>query len=188
MEQRKMDIAGKRAGRLLIIKKLPGAGSKWECICECGRRCYVSRSNLTSAINNKSTGTTKSCGCLRQKPAEDVTGQKFGRLTALRLVERDVYGRPVWQFMCEYGTTTKKCIHLVKKGNVRSCGCKYPTSTWHNMPRGEPVTSRFFNSERDREWQSRDLDVFFGRRTVERPEPWANADGWDYPDLKGIDD
>lgn len=57
-----LDLTGKKFGRLTAIR--PHGSSKsggiiWECLCDCGNRCFVSRSNLGRS--------TKSCGCLSQE-------------------------------------------------------------------------------------------------------------------------
>lgn len=59
MEKRKDSIIGKRFGRLVVLKKSKTKNNKsyWECQCDCGNICVVSRSNLKG-------GVTKSCGCL----------------------------------------------------------------------------------------------------------------------------
>lgn len=51
---KRIDMAGQRFGRLLIIKGL--ARKKWECLCDCGNKTEVLRSSLV-------LGLTTSCGC-----------------------------------------------------------------------------------------------------------------------------
>jgi hypothetical protein len=53
----------------------------------------------------------------------DLTGQTFGRLTAVRLSHRDVYRSAYWLFRCECGTETVVRGHDVTRGNTNSCGC-----------------------------------------------------------------
>lgn len=62
MQKRSVDIAGKRFGRLVAVKMLPGDGGqeKWECRCDCGNTCVCMKENLRSGI-------TRSCGCLREE-------------------------------------------------------------------------------------------------------------------------
>lgn len=54
-----IDMAGRRYGRLLVIKLHHRDGSKayWECLCDCGKTTILRNCALTS-------GNTKSCGCL----------------------------------------------------------------------------------------------------------------------------
>jgi hypothetical protein len=65
----KYDIAGKRFGRLLVIKKLNDKGrGRFSCLCDCGNFTDVARNNLV-------TGNVISCGCAlkgcnRKRPYE----------------------------------------------------------------------------------------------------------------------
>ena len=53
------DLAGKRFGRLLVMREEGSSGSGgllWRCLCECGRTCVVGTKELRN-------GNTSSCGC-----------------------------------------------------------------------------------------------------------------------------
>lgn len=52
------DLAGKRFGRLLVMREegSDGSGLLWRCLCECGNACVVGTKELRS-------GNTSSCGC-----------------------------------------------------------------------------------------------------------------------------
>lgn len=52
----------------------------------------------------------------------DLTGQKFGMLTALQFVEGGE-GRTKWKFSCECGEITIKSSSDVLSGRSTSCGC-----------------------------------------------------------------
>lgn len=57
-----IDEAGKKYGKLTVSDKANGKYDQyghflWECICDCGKTCYVKGAQLRSGI-------TKSCGCL----------------------------------------------------------------------------------------------------------------------------
>lgn len=54
--------AGKRCGRLILIKQSGSRANRriWECLCDCGNTTHVISSNLR-------TGTTQSCGCLQRE-------------------------------------------------------------------------------------------------------------------------
>lgn len=56
------DRTGERFGRLVVQRKekLPGWGTRWLCLCDCGREKLVLGSNLDK-------GNTKSCGCLHDE-------------------------------------------------------------------------------------------------------------------------
>jgi hypothetical protein len=56
----------------------------------------------------------------------DLTGQKFGRLTVIKRVENNIEGRAVWLCECNCDNKTQKLVtgkHLLN-GSIVSCGCK----------------------------------------------------------------
>lgn len=58
---------------------------------------------------------------------KDITGQKFGRLTALRYLRTVVFPsgsrHQVWEFVCDCGTKIESYKNRVKRGGAKSCGC-----------------------------------------------------------------
>lgn len=62
---RKNHLAGKRFGRLTVIRRYAGASqgdhAMWECRCDCGNDAFVKTDHLTRRVES-----TKSCGCLRR--------------------------------------------------------------------------------------------------------------------------
>lgn len=87
----KMDLTNQKFGRLTakkIVRTVPGKGNIWRCECECGGEKEVPAAYLRN-------GHTRSCGCLNKEREErlDITGQRWGRLTAVRLVRyEDIEG------------------------------------------------------------------------------------------------
>lgn len=82
--------------------------------------------------------------------AIDITGIRFGRLTAVREVDRDKWNKRQWEFVCDCGTVVVHDASRVKGGNTSSCGCLHKEmmrakltthgmkrhglySTWQNM-------------------------------------------------------
>ena len=57
----------------------------------------------------------------------DLTGQRFGRLTVLSRADDVVYDNGkkyvVWSCLCDCGTATKVRAHNLTNGHVTSCGC-----------------------------------------------------------------
>lgn len=53
----------------------------------------------------------------------NLTGQKFGRLTAIRFERVDIHGKRMWLFICDCGGNSVTVGSQVKNGKVRSCGC-----------------------------------------------------------------
>lgn len=52
----------------------------------------------------------------------DIRGEKYGRLTAIRLVEKRKSGA-MWEFKCFCGNTTIARLTHVRSGKIQSCGC-----------------------------------------------------------------
>ena len=94
----------------------------WDCQCECGKTYTV----LGCSLKN---GNTRSCGCLnvesarKRKAFHDVSGQKFGRLTAISESGRNISGVITWHCHCECGNDSHVSIHALMSGHTRSCGC-----------------------------------------------------------------
>ena len=118
------DLTGQRFGMLTVTGKTDRTESGyyiWKCRCDCGRDILVNTKRLKR-------GTVTNCGCIpkttakRGPVAEDLTGQKFGRLTVIRRLEnRD--GRTCWECRCDCGNLHSATAHDLKAGKVKSCGC-----------------------------------------------------------------
>lgn len=119
-----IDLTGEKFGKLTVLKRLhysqSGHSYFWECECDCGNKIIVLGSNLKRKH-------TQSCGCynkesLKQR-TEDLTGQKYGRLTVLKRMENDKWGQSCWLCLCECGNTIMVTRGRLKNGHTTSCGC-----------------------------------------------------------------
>lgn len=125
----KMDVIGKRFGRLLVLRrKGEGRPLRYQviCMCDCGKEWSGYLYSLT-------TGYTKSCGCLnvelavaRSKGTQhhiDLKGQRFGRLLVVdrRGVTKD--RNAIWLCTCDCGEEKNVSAHALKNMNQKSCGC-----------------------------------------------------------------
>src|SRR5689334_22981373 len=63
----------------------------------------------------------------------DITGQRFGRLVAVRPTERRQSRCVVWELLCDCGNTTFKGVNNVRTGNSVSCGCVQKILSHLNM-------------------------------------------------------
>lgn len=75
------DLTGERFGKLTVLQESAQQEGMWLCQCDCGKITEVSTNNLRR-------GHTKSCGCIRGRHKEDLTGQRFGMWTVLRESEQ----------------------------------------------------------------------------------------------------
>ena len=53
----------------------------------------------------------------------DISGNRYGRLTAVELADRDRHGRIQWKFRCDCGTVKVCNPQPIKNGKTKSCGC-----------------------------------------------------------------
>lgn len=75
-------------------------------------------------------GLAKSCGCLRYKKPSglnnkkcvDITNQKFGKLTALR-IDPARKNRVFWMCQCDCGKQKSVAAKHLRIGAIKSCGC-----------------------------------------------------------------
>lgn len=128
------DVTGQKFGRLTVLRradKRPGDIKVWwVCKCDCGKDSVVKADSLLS-------GVTQSCGCLMmdvlRARREDVTGQKFGRLTAVCFDHRAPNRASYWRFKCDCGKECVCSLSHVKAGRIASCGC------YHDEVAGDAV-------------------------------------------------
>ena len=115
----RFDLTGRTFGRLTALKCVEGKRSRgiWECRCECGSMKRVSYHGLVFE-------GTKSCGCSRSiAQSKDLTGKKFGRLTAIERTGEKKGTNVVWLCRCDCGRDIKVVSSSLLSGNTQSCGC-----------------------------------------------------------------
>lgn len=118
------DLTGRKFGRLLVIRPTDlkyKYHRLYECKCDCGKTVLVKSCSLVS-------GNTKSCGCLQRENTskrfrKDITGKRFGRLTAIEPIGPKEGSGIMWKCMCDCGNeVVTSCAHLIS-GHTTSCGC-----------------------------------------------------------------
>lgn len=53
----------------------------------------------------------------------DLTGQKFGRLTAIEMTDKRKNKSVVWKCLCQCGNTCEVAAASLRAGRTKSCGC-----------------------------------------------------------------
>ena len=116
-------LTGMRFGRLIVVqstKKRNRGSIVWECRCDCGKTVFLPTNRLTK-------GETRFCGCLRRdngrSNAADLTGQRFGKLVALRPTEDRRKRSVIWECQCDCGKITFPMSSNLISGGTQSCGC-----------------------------------------------------------------
>lgn len=78
--------------------------------------------------------------------AIDITGQKFGRLIAIKYIERRDNGNTYWLFKCECGNKKIIAKGRVLSGNTKSCGCFLKEVTGEKNKSHEMSRTRFYRT------------------------------------------
>ena len=124
------DLTGHTFHRLTVIglagyfPHSPKSNKKeanWFAECSCDKTIVVPGHSLKS-------GNTKSCGCHKKEVlTPDMTGQRFGRLVALREVDNSAYksNASMWECRCDCGNVIVTQGSALRSGHTKSCGCLY---------------------------------------------------------------
>ena len=93
-------------------------------------------------------------------PPADITGQRFGRLTVLRIGARSPSGDNRWLCVCDCGRETLALVGNLRAGHKKSCGC-------HRSERGRPWTEADLTYLRSSHATTLDRDIaaHLGRTT-----------------------
>ena len=122
----KEDLNGQRFGMLTVLyegERGENGRIRWHCQCDCGNERDVSPYNLTHGIT-VSCGCTNRCGGKRWgRQRRDVTGRRFGMLTAIEPTEKRVCSQVVWLCKCDCGNFCNIPVGNLINGNTKSCGC-----------------------------------------------------------------
>ena len=112
-----IDRTGLKYNMLTVIKKSDKKASNkkvyWDCICDCGNLTTIMSSNL---------GRTKSCGCMQvQRNHIDITGNKYGKLTVIKLHNEKRGKALLWVCKCDCGNIKIAAAIDLKQGKVKAC-------------------------------------------------------------------
>lgn len=115
----KKDLTNIRFGKLLILREEVNNRINnqptWKCQCDCGQICYKTTRQLKTLKN-------PSCGCVTGH-TKDITGNKYGKLTAISPTAQRSHGSTVWKCQCECGNIVYARLEGLRVGDNTSCGC-----------------------------------------------------------------
>ncbi len=138
MSKPKIEI-GYRVGMLEVIastSERKNGYTIWHCRCDCGGEHFLD----TRALQRR---TVQDCGCKTKIPpgANDLTGQRFGRLVVVAPTQRREWGCVVWRCLCDCDNVTYVSTHQLTCGYTKSCGC------WGHPPLKDFIGKHFGNLE-----------------------------------------
>lgn len=114
------NLLGQTFGDLCVVgksRKRTKMGAYWTCLCSCGYTCEVTASELVS-------GRKTHCGCksVKNYATSDITGQRFGRLTAqYSTKKRDAKGFVIWHCQCDCGSEADVSYNSLMYCGQTSC-------------------------------------------------------------------
>lgn len=119
---------------------------------------------------------------MRNRSLKDYSGQRWGRLTATALVQRDTSreNNHVWRFTCDCGSTKDAKIKLVRAGKTTSCGCAArellaARNTLHGMTKTHSAEYRSWKDMRSRCNNPNDSDFAgYGGRGIKVDPRWSD--------------
>lgn len=114
------NITGQRFGKLVVLEyigKNKNKSSLWRCKCDCGNEKIAPSTTLLR-------GDCNSCGCLHDKQIKDLTGQIFGKLTALYYIKGKDGKQGKWHCKCECGNECDVFRSNLTRLHTTSCGCQ----------------------------------------------------------------
>lgn len=62
-------------------------------------------------------------GTVHSRNFQDLTGERYGRLTFVKFIEKTESGSSKWLMRCDCGTEFIAHAGNVKQGGTKSCGC-----------------------------------------------------------------
>ena len=118
------DLTGFETEYLRVIGRAPNGkhGTRWNCLCKaCGEYCVKDQTNIK---NHKSCGCAKKNSNIGKALRKDLSGQVFGKLTALEYSGRsNISGNAIWICRCECGTICEVDSNNLTSQHTTSCGC-----------------------------------------------------------------
>jgi len=143
---RKLELSGKKFGKLTVIKRSNKKGktcrAMWQCLCECGNKKDIYSHSLTN-------GKSKSCGCSQHTQRGiahnriDLTNKKFGKLLVITDAPTKNH-QARWLCHCDCGN--KKIIigSKLRRGETKSCGCLRHVA--YNWKGHEGISANYWSS------------------------------------------
>lgn len=113
------DLTGSKVGKLDILeRKRENNRTYYYCKCDCGNSRWI-RADLIGIGEKK----MDHCGCSRNYRFNDVTGKRFGKLTAMEVIGMTKNNGHLWKCKCDCGNYKNVPLSSLLSNGALSCGC-----------------------------------------------------------------
>lgn len=168
---RLIDLTGQKFGKWTVLEKLPPsekAGTHWRVRCECGTESAVVGANLKN-------GTSTKCKDCSGHGFKDLTGQKFGKWTALKYITQTTNAS--WLCRCDCGTeATVERRRLIAGLSTKCVKCIGEDNKTHGMSGTSTYNS--WRAMKNRCYNPDDISYHdYGGRGVSVCGRWLGEDG-----------
>lgn len=175
------DLSGVKRGHLTVLKRNGSdrvSNALWLCKCACGKEVSIRAMYLK---RGRQMFCSRTCPLHSEEMCVDITGQKFGRLTAIARVGSSAGGTAIWAFSCDCGEEVEFKHYTVRIGHTSSCGCLGKES---RIKHGRSQTLEY-HREAHRKWAKANPEKVIAnamRRTKakrQRIPKWLTDEHWD---------
>ena len=122
-QKNRHSLEGQVFGELTVLKQAECQGKNggiwWTCQCSCGEVYDVPGTLLVTGRRTRCAGAAHR----KNYAFRDITGQKFGQLTALYPTRNRNRTSVVWHCICDCGQEAEFSLNDLLYGNLKSCGC-----------------------------------------------------------------
>jgi hypothetical protein len=175
MTPRIIDITGHRFETWTVIRLSDRRDHKkahWECRCDCGSEKVMESGRLR---NGKWLG----CKCSRKYP--NLSGRKFGSLTAISRAEPRKNGASYWLCHCDCGTKKEISANSLIMAKSASCGCRIEndgTRRWMHGKTNHPLYKLWSSMHQRCDNPNRDVYALYGERGIEVCDRWRSFEAF----------
>lgn len=119
---KRLNLVGKQFDELTVIEMLYNYQNKHRTYCRC---LGIDNNEYIVRADSLQSGVTHTIhGAMSGGKAHDITGQRFGRLIAIRPTSmRASNGGIRWECLCDCGIIVYPTMNNLKRGHTTSCGC-----------------------------------------------------------------
>lgn len=122
---KRTNLVGQKFTRLTVVEETAERRHRqivYKCLCDCGNVVYATSNQLK-------TNNTRSCGCLHKESSSkrfpkkpiNLTGKKFGKLTAIQPTPERFHGQVVWKCQCKCGQVEYVPMYYLTHGRTKEC-------------------------------------------------------------------